>query len=109
MSQLTSVTDAKFSNDVLQSKLPTLVDFWAEWCGPCRALTPVLEELAGAYADRVQFCKLNIDEQPNTPAEYAVRAIPTLALYKDGELVDQLVGLTTKAKLEEMLNKHLSA
>ena len=102
-----SVSDTDFSENVLQSGTLTLVDFWAEWCAPCRALTPVLSELAESYKGRVQVAKMNIDEHPQTPGQYAVRAIPTLLLFKDGEVVEQTVGLISKDKLDSMLAKHL--
>ena len=102
-----TVTDDGFDAEVLNASQPTLVDFWAEWCGPCRALTPVINEVATAYQGRLQVAKMNIDEKPGTPGKYAVRAIPTLLLFKDGEVAEQLVGLVTKAKLDEILEKHL--
>lgn len=102
-----TLTDDEFETQVLKSSTPTLVDFWAEWCAPCRALSPVVEELAKIHAGRLQVGKMNIDEHPNTPGKYAVRAIPTLLLFKDGNVVDQVVGLSNKAKLEELLAKHI--
>jgi thioredoxin 1 len=102
-----TLTDDEFEADVLKASLPTLVDFWAEWCAPCRALSPVVEELARNYGGRLQVGKMNIDEQPNTAGKYAVRAIPTLLIFKDGNVVDQVVGLSNKAKLEEVLAKHI--
>lgn len=105
---LLTLTDDAFETQVLTAKHPVLVDFWAEWCAPCRALTPVVEQLATHYEGRLQVGKMNIDEQPNTPGKYSVRAIPTLLLFKDGEVVDQLVGLASKAKLEAMLAKHVA-
>ena len=102
-----TITDNKFESEVLNAGQPTLVDFWAEWCGPCRALTPVIDEIANDYAGKLQVAKLNIDENPGTPGKYAVRAIPTLLLFKNGEVAEQLVGLVTKAKLDEVLEKHL--
>ena len=107
MSQLTSVTDAKFSNDVLQSKLPTLVDFWAEWCGPCVQIAPALEELAAEYGEKLTVAKVNIDENPETPTRYGVRGIPTLILFKDGEIAATKVGATSKRKLAEWIDLSL--
>ena len=101
------LTDSGFAQDVLQASQPTLVDFWAEWCAPCKALTPVVEEIAKAYAGRVQVGKMNIDDHPAAAGQYGVRAIPTLLLFKDGQPVDQVVGLVSKAKLDEMIEKHL--
>ena len=95
-----TVGDTDFSENVLQSSTPTLVDFWAEWCAPCRALTPVLNELADSYKGRVQIAKMNIDEHPQTPGQYAVRAIPTLLLFKDGEVVSNKVGAAPKTALK---------
>ena len=100
-------TDAEFEKDVLASATPVLVDFWAEWCAPCRALAPVVEEVAKSMAGKVQVGKLNIDEHPNVPGKYAVQAIPTLLLFKNGEVVDKVVGLVNRSKLEDMLNKHV--
>jgi thioredoxin 1 len=102
-----TLTDDEFDTQVLQSQTPTLVDFWAEWCAPCRALSPVVESIARDHEGRVQVGKMNIDEHPNTPGKYTVRAIPTLLLFKDGQVVDQVVGLCDKAKLEALLAKHI--
>ena len=104
---IVEVTDAEFDSQVLQNSQPTLVDFWAEWCAPCRALGPVVEEIAKTYDGRLQVAKMNIDQHPGTPGKYAVRAIPTLLLFKGGEVVDQVVGLVSKAKLDEMIAKHV--
>ena len=104
---LVELTDDGFEAQVLRSATPTLVDFWAEWCAPCRALTPIVEEIAKSYEGRVQVGKMNIDEHPNVAGRYAVRAIPTLLLFKDGQVVDQLVGLVSKAKLSEVIAKHV--
>jgi thioredoxin 1 len=100
-------TDATFEADVLKSSLPVLLDFWAEWCGPCKAIAPILDDLAGEYAGRVRVAKLNIDENRQTPVRYGVRGIPTLILFKDGKVVDQVVGVVPKHQLEGMLNKVL--
>lgn len=104
---LLHLSDAEFETKVLKSTSPFLVDFWAEWCGPCRALTPVMEALAKDYQGRVQIGKMNIDENPQTPTTYAVRAIPTLILFKGGKPVDQVVGLVSKTKLDDMLKRHM--
>ncbi|MEE2961034.1 MAG: thioredoxin [Myxococcota bacterium] len=102
-----TLTDADFDNQVLQSDIPTLVDFWAEWCGPCRTLAPVVADFADSNDGKVKVCKMNIDEHPNTPSKYAIRAIPTLLLFKGGEVVEQLVGLVTKDKLNEAITQHV--
>ena len=101
------LSDSDFEAQVLKSTEPTLVDFWAEWCAPCKALTPVVEEIANSYDGKLKVGKMNIDHHPTTPGKYAVRAIPTLLLFKGGEVVDQVVGLVSKAKLDEMIQKHL--
>lgn len=104
---IVELTDGEFETKVLKHDTPTLVDFWAEWCAPCRALSPVVEQIAADYDGRVRVGKMNIDEHPSTPNKYAVRAIPTLLLFKDGQVVDQVVGLVSKAKLGEILDKHV--
>ena len=105
---IVNLTDDGFEAEVLKAELPTLVDFWAPWCGPCRALTPVIEAAASDYAGKAQVCKMNIDENPKTPSNYEVKAIPTLLIFKGGEVVEQMVGLVSKAKLDEALAKHTS-
>jgi thioredoxin 1 len=102
-----TLTDKEFDAQVLKAGTPTLVDFWAEWCAPCRALTPVVEEIAKSYQGKLQVGKMNIDEHPDVPSQYAVRAIPTLLLFKGGQVVDQIVGLVPKAKLDAMIARHL--
>ncbi len=104
-----SFTDGEFASQVLQAEKLTLVDFWAEWCAPCRALAPLVAEIAEAHVNQLNVGKMNIDEHPNTPSQFGVRAIPTLLLFKNGAVVDQLVGLVTKAKIEEMLSRHMKS
>lgn len=99
------VTDGDFEQQILKSELPALVDFWASWCGPCRTVGPVVEELAGEYAGKVKIVKLNVDENNQTPKRYGVRGIPTLMLFKDGQVVDQVVGAVPKSRIKELLAK----
>lgn len=106
MANTTPITDQSFDKDVLQSALPVLVDFWAEWCGPCKALGPKLEEIANELKDKVRVVKLNVDENPATPARYGVRGIPTMILFKGGREVDQIVGNHPKENILALLNKH---
>jgi thioredoxin 1 len=103
----THVSDANFGEEVLSSKEPVLVDFWAEWCGPCRAISPVLEELSAELKGRVKIVKLNVDENPNVTVKYGVRSIPTMILFKDGEAADMKIGAgTPKAGLAKWLESH---
>jgi thioredoxin 1 len=97
------VSDASFESDVLKATEPVVVDFWAEWCGPCRMIAPALEEIATAMGDKVKIVKLNVDENPQTAAKYGVMSIPTLMLFKNGDLASRQVGAAPKAKLEQWI------
>ena len=92
MSAVTEISDASFDSEVLSSQTPVLIDFWAPWCGPCRAIAPIVDELATEYAGRVKIVKMNVDENPQTPAKYGVRGIPNLILFKGGAVHEQIVG-----------------
>lgn len=97
-------SDATFQDDVLNSELPVLVDFWAPWCGPCRMVAPVVEELSQDYAGKVKFVKLNTDENPKVSAQFGIRSIPTLMIFKNGQLVQQVVGFRPKSQLSQLLD-----
>ena len=101
------VTDGNFDSEVLQSAQPTLVDFWAPWCGPCRAIGPIVEELAKSYEGRVKITKLNVDDNQKTASTYGVQSIPTLILFKGGQKLDTIVGLVSKDRLEAFIRKGL--
>ena len=101
------VSDDSFEQEVLESEKPVLIDYWAEWCGPCKMIAPVLDELADEYADKVQVAKLNIDDNPATPPKYGIRGIPTLMLFKNGEVEATKVGAVSKTQLAAFLDEHL--
>lgn len=105
--QIIHVTDTSFEQDVLQSDRPVLLDFWAEWCGPCKAIAPLLEEIAGEYAGKVTIAKMNVDENPKTPMRFNVRSIPTLILFKNGKAEGQKIGAGRKAEFAAFLDSKL--
>lgn len=105
MAKILDVTDADFQKQVLESETPVLVDFWAEWCAPCRALAPVIQEVAKDYGDRIRVCKLDADASPGTPAKFSVRALPTLLFFKNGAVVDSLVGAVPKGQIIDKLEQ----
>ena len=104
---LTHTTDKTFDQDVLQSDVPVLLDFWAEWCGPCKMIGPLLGELSEEYADKIKIVKLNVDENNNTAIQYAVRSIPTLILFKDGQVQAQHIGAAAKGQLKQFIDSNL--
>ncbi len=101
------VTDANFKEEVLESNLPVLVDFWAVWCAPCFMIAPVVEEIAKEYGGKLKVCKLNVDEAPATASEYGIMSIPTVAIFKNGQVVDKIIGAVPKTTLEEKIKPHI--
>lgn len=108
MANTIEVTDATFQEEVLESPTPVLVDFWAEWCGPCRMVAPVVEQIAIEQKDKLRVAKLNVDENPRTPMEYRIRGIPTLIVFKGGQPVERIVGALPKPMLMQRLEPHLN-
>lgn len=107
MSEVVKITDDSFENDVLKSDVPVLVDYWAEWCGPCKMIAPVLDEIAGEYGDKIKVAKLNIDENPGTPPKFGIRGIPTLMLFKGGNVEATKVGAVSKSQLAAFIEGNI--
>ncbi|MFP3984178.1 MAG: thioredoxin [Desulfurivibrionaceae bacterium] len=103
--KVVEISDADFESEVLKADLPTLVDFWAPWCGPCKAITPVIQEMSEEYDGKIKFAKMNVDNNPETPGKFGIRAIPTLILFKNGEVADQVTGAVGKDQLSAMVEK----
>ena len=108
MSTTTEVTDATFDTDVIKNELPTLVDFWAPWCGPCRMVAPIVEELSEEYSGKMSFYKMNTDENPAVPTKYGIRSIPALLIFQGGELKGQIVGFRPKSDLKKRIDEALA-
>ena len=100
---IVDIDDSSFDSEIIQSDKPAVVDFWAPWCGPCKAIGPVIEELAKTYGEQVKFTKCNVDDNPVTPGKFGIKAIPTLIFFKEGKVVDQITGMVAKSKLEDTI------
>jgi thioredoxin 1 len=107
MAEVLEVTDSNFEAEIINSDKPAMVDFWAAWCGPCKMVTPVVKELATEYGDKIKIGKCNVDENPVAPSRYGIRSIPTLILFKDGQVVEQIIGAVPKDNIEAVLQKVL--
>jgi thioredoxin 1 len=107
MAAVNEVTDKDFEAEILRAEIPAIVDFWAEWCAPCRAISPIIAELAASYGGQIKVVKMNVDENPSTPARYGVRAIPTILAFRGGQVVEQITGARPKAAFEGMAKKLL--
>ena len=105
--KVVAVSDGEFDSSVIQCDKPTLVDFWAEWCQPCKMLAPTIEEIAGEYDGRIIVSKLNVDDNPTTATKYGIRGIPTLLLFKDGQVVQQMVGVKSKAEIKKIIDENI--
>jgi thioredoxin 1 len=107
MSNAIHVTDADFDSVVLKSDIPVLIDFWAAWCGPCKLIAPIVEELAGEYAGKFKICKLDVDNNQKTAFQYGIRSIPTVLIFKNGEVVDSILGAVPKQKIVDRIQTHI--
>jgi thioredoxin 1 len=107
MAEIAEVTDQNFESEILQSDKPVIIDFWAEWCAPCRQISPIISQLAEEYGDQVKIVKMNVDESPSTPGKYGIRAIPTVLAFQGGQVVEQLQGARPKSAFEDMIKKLL--
>ena len=105
MSKPVEITEETFEQEVINSKVPTVVDFWAVWCGPCKVIAPYMEEFASEYEGRVKVAKVNVDDSPNIAVKYGIRSIPTVIFFKDGRMVDQVIGNSPKSKFQERIDK----
>ena len=108
LGKVVTITDAEFESSVLQSDKPVILDFWAEWCQPCKMLSPTVEAIAGEYEEKIKVGKLNVDDNPNTATKYGIRGIPTLLFFKGGEVVQQMVGVKSKAEIKKVINENLT-
>jgi len=106
-SHIHAISDDSFESEVIESNIPVIVDFWAQWCGPCKALGPIIEDVATKYTDKVKFVKLDVDHNPSTPPKFGVRGIPTLILFKEGQVAATQVGLLSKADLMKFIDGHI--